>query len=294
MKILLTGATGFLGSHLARALLNSGHQVIIFKRSFSNTHRVADILPQMSAYDLDRCELDLPFRDHGPIDAVIHTATCYGRKGEKITDVFEANTAFPLRLLETARANGTDIFLNTDTRLPKFLNGYALTKKQFAEWGKHYSGQGTLRFVNLEIEHFYGPGDDSCKFTTLVITNCIADSPELQLTKGEQKRDFVYVDDVVTAYLTVLDAAREGDEPFYHYEVGSGTVVTIREFVETVHRLTSSRTILKFGSIPYRENEVMETQADVSALRSLGWSSQVGLVEGLTKTIQVEKRANRQ
>src|SRR5207344_1577562 len=104
-----------------------------------------------------------------PLDAVVHTATSYGRKGEKAVAVLEANTAFPLRLMESGISFGVKTFFNTDTSLNKYMNFYALSKKQFADWGRLLAGQKKIRFINIELEHFYGPGDDDSKFTASVI-----------------------------------------------------------------------------------------------------------------------------
>ncbi len=290
MKILVTGGTGFLGSHLVKAFLKEGHQVIILKRSFSNTWRIADVMPHISAYDIDCCEITSPFQDHGRIEAVIHTATCYGRKGEDASEILDVNTAFPLRLLEAAIYFKTDIFFNTDTSLDKFLNPYSLSKKQFAEWGKLMADQRKMRFVNIITDHFYGPGDDDTKFTAYIVKSCIQNVPELKLTAGGQKRDFIYIDSVVSAYAILLRNARLQEPIYQDYEIGSGASVSVREFVETVHRLTGSQTMLKFGALPYREHEVMESHANIEPIKALGWSNTVELLEGLEKTIAVEQK----
>lgn len=290
MKVLVTGATGFLGSHIVKALLKDGHQVIILKRSFSDTRRIVDILPWISAYNLDQCELEDPFRNHGKIDAIIHTATCYGRNGESESHIFEANTVFPLKLLEAATFYNTDTFFNTDTILYKHLNSYALSKKQFMEWGKQFANLGKIRFVNIKLEHMYGPGDDNSKFTTHVIKSCLRNVPELKLTAGEQKRDFIYIDDVVSAYSLLLHTAHEQPSLFQDYGLGSGKATSIREFVETVHRLTQSKTVLKFGALAYREHEIMESKANIEPLKALGWDSKVSLGEGIQAVIREEGR----
>jgi nucleoside-diphosphate-sugar epimerase len=285
-RILITGVTGFLGSHLAKTLIDHGYEVVALKRKSSDLSRINALLPKLSLFDVDELEFSAPFSAGGKIDAVIHTATCYGRNGESPSEVFAANTVFPLKLLEAAVQAGTRIFINTDTILDKYLNLYSLSKNQFLQWGNYFSQKNKIRFVNLKLEHFYGAGDDDSKFTSYVIKSCIQNSPVLKLTLGEQRRDFVYVDDVVSAYLAVLGDVSARDEWFMEFDVGSGHSVSIREFVETVHRITHSKTSLAFGAIEYRQGEVMNSQADIHALESLGWHCKYSLEQGLEMTIR--------
>ncbi len=116
--------------------------------------------------------------------------------------------------------------------------------------------------------------------------------PELDLTLGEQRLDFVYVDDVISA--TILLAERCQKEGFYfNCPVGSGEDVSIRDFVEMVKRITGSETKLNYGIVPYRENEVMFSQADTSILKRMGWAPSVNLEEGIRRTVADEKNHNR-
>lgn len=289
-RILLTGATGYLGSHLASALLDAGHNVVALKRKTSSLRRLAPILPRITLLDADGLASRALFMDHGKIDAVIHTATSYGRNGESASQIAEANLSFPLRLLDASVAAGIPLFMNTDTALDKFLNAYSLSKTQFAEWGSHFAGQKKIRFLNLKLEHFYGSGDDDTKFTTHVINSCLKDAPELRLTPGEQKRDFIYIDDVVAAYMLLLEKQESLADWFVEFDVGSGEAVTIRRFVELVHQLTASKTYLNFGAHPYREGEVMLSQADVVPLQKLGWYCRHTLEQGLKLVIEGNKQ----
>jgi nucleoside-diphosphate-sugar epimerase len=266
-----------------------GHEVVILKRSFSDCCRIADLLTELIHFDLDQVPLAEVFAEVPGISAIIHTATCYGRRDETFSEIFGSNTAFPLQFLELAVAAGVATFVNTDTSLDRFLNPYALSKRQFAEWGRFYADKKMIRFVNLELEHFYGAGDDESKFTTHVICSCVNNLPELKLTLGEQRRDFIHIDDVLTAYLIVLGEAQHPSAYFQVYGVGSGKSVTIRSFVESVQQLANSHTRLNFGALPYRENEVMDTCADVTALKALGWSQKVSLAEGIKRTIIAER-----
>lgn len=289
-RILLTGATGYLGSHLAEALLDAGHSVVVLKRKTSSLCRLESILPKVTLLDVDDLDFKILFKEHGKIDAVVHAATTYGRNGESASQIAEANLNFPLKLLDAAVAAGVPVFVNTDTALDKFLNAYSLSKTQFAEWGSHFAGQRKIRFLNLRLEHFYGPGDDDSKFTTHVVNSCLKNASELKLTPGEQKRDFIYIDDAVAAYMLLLEKQESLPDWFVEFDVGSGEAVTVRQFVELVQQLTASKTYLNFGAQPYRAGEVMLSQADVEPLRKLGWRCRHTLEQGLKLVIEGYKQ----
>ncbi|BAH42726.1 3,6-dideoxyhexose synthase [Brevibacillus brevis NBRC 100599] len=295
MKILVTGATGFLGSQLVKALRLDGHTVIILKRSTSDCSRIQDILPDLITYDADRGQWDAPFFEQGRIDAIIHTATCYGRNNESITTMVDANVTFPLKLLDMAMHFGTPVFLNTDTfssapiRLSKHLQPYNLTKRKFREWGKCLADTSSLQFINVRLEHVYGPYDNTNKFVTSVIKSCLENQPELRLTEGNQARDFIYVEDVVSAFRVLLAHVARLPAGFTEYQVGTGTATSIREFVELVHQMTQSSTVLKFGSIAYTDREIMHSHADTRPLQALGWNHRVKLEDGLRKVMATFK-----
>jgi len=286
--VLLTGATGFLGSYLLDALIAEGYEVVILKRSFSDTWRIKYLLDRVKSYDVDKVPLEKTFKDN-KINIVMHTATNYGRKGEKVYDIVETNILFSLRLVEIATFFKTDTFFNTDTLLYKYLNNYTLSKKQFVEWLKLFSDQ--IRIVNLKIEHMYGPKDDSNKFVTWLINEMINEKDEIRLTKGEQKRDFIYISDVVSAYLTVL-RNYEKLNSFNEFDVGTGNFITIKDFViktkEIIEGILSKKikSYLNFGALPYREGEFEEINEDLSGLFGLGWKPSFKLDEDLNKTIK--------
>lgn len=289
MNVLLTGGTGYLGSHLARACIAQGHQVAILKRSYSSLDRLQGVLRDVAVFDLDLGGMDEAFRVH-QFDAVVHTATCYGRKGEHLREMMQSNVAFPLELLERAIGAGVTCFVNTDTSLDKQLNAYALSKKHFVEWGRYVAVQGKLRFVNLVLEHFYGPGDDRSKFVSFVIRQCLDRAAQIDLTAGDQRRDFIYIDDVVGAYLLVLKEADRLDGSWLEFALGSGEDVSIRQLVELIRHLTNAKTRLNFGALPYRAGEQMHSCADIRPLRRLGWSPKISLQAGLEQVIAEERR----
>ena len=288
MKILITGASGYLGSWLTRRLRQNGHEISILKRSFSDVKRISDILPFIAIYNIDQQQPETILSIARP-DVILHTATCYGRAGQSYRAVADTNVFFPLRLLEAAAVAGVSAFINTDTVLDRYTNRYSLSKSQFTDWGKLYVQEGKGRFVNICLEHMYGPGDDSSKFTTYIINSLRKNVYSLDLTEGKQIRDFIYIEDVVSAYERILDYVVEDDIKFLNYEVGSGQPVTIRHFVETVAEVTEANTKLRFGAIAYRPNEKMESHSNIEPLRRLGWTPSVLLRDGIRQCILEDK-----
>ena len=283
---IVTGATGYLGSRITRTLINNGERVIVLKRKTSSMARLEDVLDKVVAFDLDSSELTTLFQDEDEVDAVIHTATCYGREKEGLDSILEVNTLLPLRLLELANKNNVKCFLNIDTLLGSNVNAYALSKHQFVEWAEFLSVQFDIKFVNLKSEYFYGPGDNESSFISYIIKSCLCNVDSLDLTLGEQKRDFIYIEDLVSLIMLLLSRLAVQGPKFTEYEVGSGNSIAIKDMVELIRRLTSSSTKLNFGAIPYRENEVMLSEVNISQLNALGWSSKYSLEEGLVKTIR--------
>ncbi|MEN9369979.1 MAG: hypothetical protein RI952_844, partial [Bacteroidota bacterium] len=193
-KILLTGATGFLGSHLLESFISNGIEVAILIRSTSDVWRISHLLQKVKAYNIDKIKLKVIFEEFKP-EIIVHTACSYGRKNETIIDVVNANLIFGLQLLEESIKINAKTFINTDSLLPRNINNYSLSKAQFTDWLNKKSNQ--IQVVNFKIEHMYGIKDDDKKFIPWLINKMIYDNEEINLTSGIQKRDFIYITDVV-------------------------------------------------------------------------------------------------
>lgn len=284
--VLLTGATGFLGSHILKKLLSLNFKIIVLKRSFSNTFRIESDLKNLKIYNLDEINLEKIFEEN-EIDIVLHTATQYGRKQESIVDIVESNLMLPLKLLSLSQVHNVKTFINTDTLLDKRISSYALSKKQFRNWLQFYSNNMTC--INVSLEHFFGPKDDSTKFVTYIIKSLIEEVEKLDLTAGEQERDFIYIDDVVEAFIVIIQNVNN-QNGFYEYEIGSGVNIKIKDFIlKTADILENTTTILNFGALSYRENEVMKSHVNLTEIHKLGWSPKINFDDGLYKTIKLER-----
>lgn len=224
-----------------------------------------------------------------PVDLILHTATCYGRAAENAYQIFSTNTVFAFQLLEAAIAIGVPQFINVGTSLLRSTNAYALSKTQFSEWGKLLGESAAISFVDVILEHMYGPGDSDSKFTSMVIRQCLHGRDVLRLTKGEQLRDFVYIDDVLDAFVALIETTACRSNGFHQFQVGSGVSVSVREYAELAKSITKSVTELQFGALSYRPNEVMHSVADLKKMRKLGWEPRWTLEEGIRETVRQER-----
>jgi CDP-paratose synthetase len=286
--VLLTGGTGYLGSKILKQLVDKGYNIIILKRSFSSTVKIIKFISKITCYDIDLVPLETIFRENC-IDTVLHCATNYGRKDPNPEKVIEANLLFPLKLLELSKKYHVNCFINTDTILDKQINWYSLSKKQFKDWLSFY--QQDFICINIALEHFYGSGDDASKFVTYLIRNLLKNVDKIDLTEGKQKRDFIYIDDVVSAFVKIIELSDNFNREFYEFEIGTNHPLSIYEFAKLAKKLSGNmHTILNFGAIPYRDNELMDYNADTSEIFKLGWKCNNTVEEGLKKMIESERQ----
>jgi len=291
MKLILTGGTGFLGSHLLKLLLVNNFKIIVLKRSFSRLDRIDSVIqhPNLTLFDLDLENLDDLFAVSN-IDFIIHTATEYGRSQSSIHALLEANFIFPMRLIELGIKYGVKGFINTDSYFNKkdsiysYLQNYSLSKRNLVSWLHQLSNN--IQVSNIILEHIYGPSDNDVKFFPKMIQDiAIKELPYISLTEGNQKRDFIYVDDVASAYIFILHYMMQEKFKYKVFEVGTGESISVQNLVKKIKIISGSKSILGFGDIDYRNDEIMDSKAENSKLIDLGWRPFVSLENGIKKII---------
>lgn len=285
--ILLTGATGYLGGYLAKNFLDKGFFVIALALNKSEQFKWKDYDNQ-KVYYLDTTNIKEIFAKE-KIDIVIHTATRYGRSREDNVDMVKANLEFPLEVLEEAVKHNVGLFVNTDTILEKSINAYSLTKSQFTDWLRMYSDK--IKCINLRLDHFYGPNDNPVKFIAWLIQQFSKNVAKIDLTEGSQTRDFTYIDDVVSAFDTVIQNSEKLPiGKVNNFEAGTNVKTSIKEMVLMIkEKMGNTVTELNFGAIPYRKNEVLDYQIDTSGLHLLGWKPEyISVEKGIQKIVEIE------
>jgi len=217
------------------------------------------------------------------IDIIIHTATFYGKNKESVSDMAHANLFSAFELLNKAIENNCGLFINTDTVLERFVNLYALTKSQFRDW--LFMRSSEIKVVNMKLEHFYGEGASNTNFITSMIRLLSENKESIDLTKGEQRRNFIYIDDVISAYKTILNNGAHLIDNYTDIEVCTNETISIRELLSLMKETLNSSTLLNWGALNYRNKELMESNSDNSELLKLGWSPRYSINEGIKKTI---------
>jgi nucleoside-diphosphate-sugar epimerase len=279
--ILLTGATGFLGSHILKRLMAEGKDVVILIRETSNLRNIKN-LKGFSTFILNEQLTNFKeLFEFYKIDTIIHVATEYGRD-VPYSSVLLSNVYFPIKLLEEGEKFNLKLFINTDSYFSKFkkysyLSGYNLSKMIFKEY---LLTRTKFQVINMQLEHAYGENDSENKFTTTVINKLRNNENSIKLSEGNQKRDFIYIEDVVNAFFIVLSKSKLLDQ-YSEFEVGTGVSISIMEFVNLAHQIIGSKSELLFGALPNRLNEIQDSKANNSSLINLGWQVNVPIEIGI-------------
>lgn len=289
--ILLTGATGFIGSHLLEYLIRKGYQIVVLKRSTSDISRISKIINVVHTYDIDKTPIELAFKNH-KIDVVMHLATSYGKK-VNYEDLIQSNIIFGLNLISLSIKYKIDIFINTDT----FFNNknvvqtnhaeYTISKKHFLDW--LLLKKGSVKIVNMKVHHVYGENDSDEKFSMWLFKQLRDGNKSIKLTTGIQLRDFIYVQDVVRAYEVIM-LKHQDLESMQEFNIASGKKYTVKEFCiamgnEILKNSQSVKKVLLFGSKSDNSDEIMDIDNDNNALLKLGWRPEFDLDKGIRNMV---------
>lgn len=293
MKILITGGTGYIGSNLAKRLLELNHEVCLLVRENSSEALINPIKSHLKFYihQSDILSLIDFFKDYRP-EAVFHLAasTIIEHQSQDIEKLITTNILFFNQLLEAMQKAGTRLIINTGTCWQHYENAaynptclYAATKQCAEDILKYYHEAHQISAITLALFDTYGPADPRKKLLNLLQETCLTQK-EIMLSEGKQEIDLVYISDVINAYLTSLDILINSQKPINeHYAVGTGQAKSLREVVQLFEKCIQQSLPINWGARPYRAREVMNIWNTGKTLP--GWHATISLEEGLKKIL---------
>jgi len=303
MKILLTGATGFIGSHVLRRGLSENYEIIITKRSTSNITRIKDVLDKIKYYDVDTVPLSKIF-DENKIDLVIHCATNYKKNHnyEDIPSLIEDNITFPSQILEQMQIHNVKYFINTGSFFEYALSTssdsprkkinemqkkepydfYAATKSGFSEILKWYSKNCGIKVIELRLFSAYGPGDNE-KLFNFLIKNFI-NQKKFEMCPCEQQWNWTFVEDIADAYICSIKYITNMKSDYECFNIGNEKTASIKELIKIIEKISGKNNLVSYTK-PYVEKEIFYVNCNSKkAQKEFGWKAKYNVKKGIKIT----------
>jgi UDP-glucose 4-epimerase len=302
-RLLVTGASGFVGAAVVRLAAARGLEVIAAVGPESRLDRLAPVACDVAVVRADVTDavaVAAAVASARP-DACVHVAAAGAVVREDDVDLLLATNALaPARLARALADSGCARLVTAGSSseygtVPGTMDEaaacdpddpYGVTKLAGGLLARVVARRHGIESAHLRLFSVYGPGEDPRRLVPSVIRNLLAGRP-VDLTPGEQVRDFVYVDDVAEA---LLDAALRPGVDGLTANVGTGVQTTVRDLCLKVADLTGGHDLLRFAAVPYRVGERFAWRAATEhAATELGWRARTTLDEGLRLTVAAER-----
>jgi nucleoside-diphosphate-sugar epimerase len=293
VKILLTGATGFIGSHVARALVRAGHEIHALVLPDDDVWRIRDILPSLETIRGNLLNSP-PVLPSSPFDVCVHLAW-YVVPGKYLDapenrDFLRASIAFATAMANAGcpRFVATGTCFEYDTRLrvlsessptkPRSL--YATCKLQLFHELQELGRKTPMQIAWPRFFYQYGPCEDPRRFVPAAINTLLRGEP-FTVPPNEQTRDYLHVVDVASAVCAVACTPLTGA-----VNIGSGEPATVRQIALHIAEIIGRPDLIKAGTQPYAPDDSPYIVADNTRLREqTDWQRRYPLDAGLRQTI---------
>jgi len=274
MKVLLTGATGFIGRHCYKRLLDDGHQVTGV--SLSDANFFGQKINGLNLSDFQKVK---SFFKNREFDCIVHLAAQVPKnfQEEEIAEVFLKNfsvTAFLLKQFTKSKAKTFIHASSITASVPDNL--YSLGKKLEEDLGQFYAQKSKKKIISLRISAPYGPGQNIETVVPLFIKKALKNQSLTVFGRGNRSQDFIYVKNITEAILGAI-TAKKSDV----YSVGSGQSVSTLDLAKLIIEKTNSKSKIIFKGKDLQEN--YSNKVDISLtkkdLKFLPISIEKGLEE---------------
>lgn len=294
---LITGATGFIGLHLTKCLINSGWEVHIIARTNSNLYEVRKVSNNKIVIhyhdEVASNMVDIIVKAKPKI--VFHLASLFlsQHQSDDIPRLIESNILFGTQLVDAMVKNDVYNLVNTGTSWQHYNNErynpvclYAATKQAFESMLTYYQKITPLKVITLKLFDTYGPGDIRKKLFALLRATAENHS-SLLMSAGEQLIDLVHVEDVVDAFMLSAKYLLSDNEQYLgDYAITSGNALKLKDLVLLYEKILGKKLNIDWGGRPYREREVMVPWNDGRILPA--WEAKVKLIDGISEIIKHE------
>lgn len=291
MRILLTGATGFVGSRLVPKLI-CDHEVCVLARDIEKAKNSCSEKANFVKYEEKGDGYVGAVRSFDP-QVVVHLASLLtsGDDRETLKELLDSNIYFTAFLLDSLRSTSVKYFINTGSSTeyccgngkldPAYL--YSATKIACRSFLDYYSRVYGFTYVNVIPYSIYGGKSRSKKAIDHIFNSLMSREP-VEMTSGAQVMDLIHVDDVVSFYLSLIDNLDKQDLSGKDLHLGSGNGVSLKELAVVAEKVSNLKTNIKWGAKKYRPRDVMYSVAPVGDIKKeLNWSPKISLEEGVRR-----------
>lgn len=303
-RVLITGSTGFVGANLTMELLRQGHEVHSILRQTSNQWRIADILSEMNIHWLDLSSaqaVQAAVQEIRP-QVVFHLATYGGYPVQQDEQkIIETNIAGTANLLAAAKKAKPDCFVNAGTSSEYGIKEKAMNETDLLQPLSFYGASKAfstllcsvawladgMPTVTLRLFSPYGYFEEPTRLVPYV-TQCFLKGEQPSLASPKSVRDFVFIEDVVEAFLLASKTENAFGEII---NIAGGKQQTVGKVVELLHELCNAKTEPRWQAAKPRANEPKKWVADIAkAKKLLGWKPKHALQQGLQKTVEWQRK----
>jgi nucleoside-diphosphate-sugar epimerase len=298
---LITGATGFVGSCIARELVSQKKRVCVIVRNKKLNWRLSDIASNLDIYECDLLSRSLKtLVSKIKPDFIFHLASYGALSSQNSFDqMIDIDIKGTVNLLHAIKKNRFKLCINTGSsseyginnkkmkesdRLAP-INDYGIAKASATLFCQKEAVRNNLPIITYRLFSPYGYYEEKNRLVSSTILSVLHDEP-ITLSSPANVRDFIFIEDVVRAYLQILQTKIIPGDIF---NIGSGEEHSIQDLVEEVVRIAKSKSQIRWGVIggQQRQIEPKKWEADISKTKKiLGWRPKHNLHSGLKKTIE--------